>query len=221
MKWTEGFSPFDDHPQPVEIKSFGLVGVNCEQILEITTMFRDGERAQLISVLRDETGHPWAARTLQDQWDDDEAEARSRGLFDLIWHRRAMQVDPMVVAPDFAGFDVLMQVAHDVCPQAAGLLEYVNACNTSNERRHAGPEWWAAWHAASETKSGGWLDHAEARKLAACWSDLATPEVELACLEVMGASYTHSGSWTLLTNLGGFFAQCGAENRSVVCEIDT
>lgn len=222
MKWGKGFSPFEEpSSQPAEVETFGLIGIVPEQVLELRELFSRAGLPELTKVLREEAGHPWAARTLQDLWEEGESDARQRALFDVIWHRRALQVDPMVTAPGFAGFDVLMEVARAVAPDVAALLDYIDGGNTRNDRRNSGPEWWKAWHGASETRPGGWLTREEARELTQGWSALATPEFELACLEAMGTTYTHSGCWALLTNLGGFFAQCASEQRSVVCEIDS
>lgn len=213
-------SPDTGSSRRVELRSFGLVGVVPEPILDIVRRFRESDLNELKSLLRTEAGHPWAAHSLEDGWREDEDEARRRGLFDLIWHRRALQTDPFLAAHDFAGFDVLLDAAHQVAPDVADLLAHLDGSDPENPRAADGPEWWSAWHTAAMTQPGGWLGHEEVKALCDSWWKVSTPEVEENCLALLGATYTHPGCWSLLSDLGGFFAQCSSENRVVVVEVD-
>ncbi|HVM35984.1 MAG TPA: hypothetical protein VM784_11650 [Actinomycetota bacterium] len=204
----------------VELRTFGLVGVLSDPIVELVRKFSEGDKEELTALLRDEAGHPWAAHSFEDTWEEDQDEARHRGLFDLIWHRRALQKDPFLAAHDFAGFDVLLDAALEVAPDAGAFLASVDGSNPDNPRAADGPEWWNAWHTAAGTNPGGWLDNDEVKELCNLWWKVATPEVEEACLSLLGATYTHPGCWTLLSDLGGFFAQCSSEGRVVIAELD-
>ncbi len=203
----------------VDLRNFGLVGIVPDQVLDVVRLFERADRATLSDVLRDRAGYPWA-RAFEDAWSQDEAEARRRGLFDLVWHRRALQVDPMVQAPAYAGFDVLLDVVGDEAPEVHALLSHLNPVDPDNERRRHGPDWWRAWHDAAATRAGGWLGLDEVRRLADSWSVLTSSEIEETCLTLLGATFTHPGCWKLLTDLGGFFAQCATEKRVVVAEVD-
>ncbi len=205
--------------RPADLRSFGLVGIVADQVLDVVRLFERADRATLSNVLRERAGYPWA-RAFDDAWSQDEAEARRRGLFDLVWHRRALQVDPMVQAPAYAGFDVLLEVVQGMAPNVHELLSHLNPIDPRNERRERGPDWWRAWHDAAATRSGGWLELDEVRALAQSWTVLASSEVEETCLELLGATFTHPGCWKLLSDLGGFFAQCATEKRVVVAELD-
>ncbi len=209
-----------DAQEPSELGTFTLLGIVEGHIVELATQFRGAERAALVKLLRERAGHPWAARAFESACDDDEAEARRRGLFDLVWHHRALDVDPMVTASYSGAFDVLVDAARKVAPDLAELLAHLDANDPANPRPRQGPEWWRAWHEAAGTRSGGWLDREEVRALSEKWWRVATPEVEEACLAAQGVTYTHPGCWKLLSDLGGFFAQCASERRVVVVEVD-
>ncbi len=214
--------PFDVRGRAgrVELKTFSLHGIDDEQILLFSNTFTTADKELLQAQLREEVGHPWAANALAETWEENEVEARRRGLFDLIWHRRARQVDPFVPARDFAGFDVLVDAAQHLCPEVAQLLVFVNGNDPTNPRAFDGPEWWRAWHEGAATRAGGWLSTDEVRRLSSSWWKISAAEVEAACLTALGATYTHPGCWALLSDLGGFFAQCSSENRVVVVEVD-
>jgi len=206
--------------RPSERHNFCLIGLIPDQIQELGRLFAQEDREKLSMYLREEAGIPWS-KSFEDTWDEagDEV-ARARGLFDLIWHRRALAIDPVVNAPDFTGFDVLLSIAQQAVPEVAELLVKVDGNNSSNPRRSEGPEWWGIWHQANGSKPAGWLSAEEAAHIHKLWSDLATPEVEEACLTIMGIPYTHPGCWSLMEEFGGFFAQCLSERRSVVGEVD-
>ena len=204
----------------LSLRTFSLLGIVADDIVSLTRTFETAGPDELVATLRDEAGHPWAAHAFEDAWATDPAEARRRGLFDLVWHRRALQIDPFMAARDFAGFDVLLDAARRVSPAAAELLAHVDGNSPDNPRAQHGPPWWEAWHGAAATQPGGWLELDEVRALSDAWSSLATPEVEEACLGALGVAFTHPGCWTLLWDLGGFFAQCASEGRVVVVEVD-
>jgi len=205
--------------RPRERHNFCLLGVHPEQVIELGTLFAEGDRDRLSKELREEAGLPWA-RNFEDLWETGEEEARRRGLFDLMWHRRALAIDPVANAPDFTGFDVLMTVARQATPELATLLAFVDGNDATNPRRTEGPEWWTIWHKASGSRPGGWLSEEETAAINDQWRDLATAEIEEACLTIMGTPFTHPGCWGLMEDFGGFFAQCSAERRSAVAEVD-
>ncbi len=205
--------------RPLERHTLGLIGLIPDQIIEPAKLFRESDRPSLEAALR-EGGLIWANRSLDDFWESDEEEARRRALFDLIWHRRALELDPFVMLPDFAGFDVLLDVATEIHRDLGLVLARIDGNNPDNPRATDGPDWWQAWHYATRSRSGGWLDRQEVREVAELWDLVSTPEVEEVCLQVMGVPYTHPGCWTLLEQLGGFFAQCASENRAVAVEVD-
>lgn len=206
--------------RPIERHNFSLIGILPQQVLELTNMFATADREALSQALREEAGHPWASKVFEEIWEVDKAEARKRGVFDLIWHRRAMEYDPIVNAPDFAGFDILLEAAEQVAPDLHRLLSFVNGNDALGPRRDEVPEWCRAWHEATGSKCGGWLDVEEVKQLCGDWPSVANPEIEEVCLSVMRVPYTHPGCWTLLSDLGGFFAQCATERRAVVVEVD-
>lgn len=209
-----------DGGRPIERHNFCLIGIIPDQIQELGRLFSQEDREKVSAYLREEAGIPWA-KSFEDTWEEvGEGEARARGLFDLIWHRRALAIDPVVNAPDFTGFDVLMNIARQAVPEVADLLINVDGNEGSNPRRSEGPEWWEIWHKANGSRPAGWLSSEEAARIHHGWSDLATPEIEEACLTIMGVPYTHPGCWGLMEEFGGFFAQCSSERRSVVAEVD-
>lgn len=216
----EPFEMPESVPRPLERHTFSLIGILPEQVLELKRMFDTAGRQTLSQALREEAGHPWASKAFEELWQEDPARARQRGLFDLIWHRRAMEYDPIVNAPDFAGFDILLDAASQISPELAELLAFVNGNDPLCPRRTEGPEWWEAWHQATTARPGGWLEHEEVRLVSEEWRSLATPEVEEVCLAAMRVPFTHSGCWTLMSDLGGFWAQCASERRAVVVEVD-
>jgi hypothetical protein len=167
----------------------------------------------------EEAGLPWA-RAFETAWDRDEAEARRAGVFDYSWHRRARRVDPIITARSVSGFDVLLEAAQQIGSETTPLLRHIDANDPANPRRHDGPNWWSAWHASAATNPGGWLEQDELRTLANCWWQVSSAEVEAACLEALGARFTHPGCWQLMNDLGGFFSQCVSEKRVVLVEVD-
>lgn len=204
----------------VELHTLCFVGIYPERIRRTANLFATADRPTLLETLREEAGHPWAATALKSCWDENEAEARDRGIFDLIWHQRAMETYPIVSAQDFEGFHVLLDAARQVDPDLASLLSCLDGNDPENPRQQDPPDWVRAWHSATATRCGGWLDTDEVRTVTQHWAGLATPEVEEGCLLAMGATYTQPGCWSLMSNLGGFFAQCGTEDRAVVVEVD-
>lgn len=208
-----------DPTRVVERRTFALVGLVPAQVLQLAELFRNGSKEELVSLLMEEAGLPWA-HALETAWEHDEAEARSRGLFDFSWHRRARQIDPIITARSIAGFDVLLEAARQLDSKTLPLLEFIDANDPDNPRRVQGPAWWAAWHAAAATQPGGWLEVDELGTLAEYWWQISSADVEEACLEALGATFTHPGCWQLLNDLGGFFSQCVSEKRSVLVEVD-
>lgn len=206
--------------RPTERSAAALIGLPADEIVSLTERFRTDSRENLLAFLREEAGHPWAAHSFERTWDEDEQEARCRGLFDLIWHRRALAIDPIINVPAFSGFDVLMDAARRAAPELAHLLAHIDPHNPSNPRCSEGPDWWKAWHDSVATTSAGWLDADEVTALAESWWRLTQPELEEACVTMLGATYTHPGCWSLLSDLGGFFAQCMTEKRVVAVEAD-
>ncbi len=209
---SEGLRPRERH-------NFCLIGIMPTQILELGKLFDEGDRDRLSKELREEAGFPWA-KAFEDLWEADEPQARQKGLFDLMWHRRALAVDPVVNAPDFTGFDVLINIAMQAAPDLGELLSAVDGNDPSNPRRQEGPEWWKLWHQATGSRPGGWLSQEEAVQVHQIWPEVANPEIEEACLSIMGVPYTHPGCWGLMEDFGGFFAQCSSERRAVVAEVD-
>lgn len=203
----------------VEKHNFMLIGIEPDALLNICDTFRTAPREDLSQILLDQAGFPWV-HPFEIAWEKDQDEARSRGLFDLLWHRRALNRDPVVSAQDFAGFDVLLDAARRIDVEAATLLGHVDGNNPANPRRAEGPRWWSEWHRATASKTGGWLEAEEVRTLHGRWHLVSEPEVEEACLEELGATYTGPGCWALLDEFGGFFAQCACEDRSVLVEVD-
>lgn len=200
--------------------TFCLVGLLADEVTELSTLFERAEPEVLRARLLEEAGFPWA-HAFDIAWQQDPAEARTRGLFDLLWHQRALERDPMMTAPDYSGFNVLLEAISQVEPGLAQLLSHIDACRTDNPRRRAGPGWWQAWHAGTATTPCGWLDLDEVRAVHEIWPRIAVPELEEACLTALGATYTHPGCWRLLADLGGFFAQCACEQRVVIAELDS
>lgn len=205
--------------RPLERHNFCLIGILPAQIIELGRLFKEGDRQTLVTQLREEAGIPWS-NAFESVWETDEDQARQKGLFDLMWHRRAMAMDPVVSAPDFTGFDVLLDIAKQAAPELGGLLSAIDGNDASNPRRSDGPDWWEYWHYATGSKSGGWLSGEEAAQIHEAWPQIANPEIEEACLSIMGVSYTHPGCWGLMEDFGGFFAQCSSERRAVVAEVD-
>lgn len=205
--------------RPLERHNFCLIGIVPEQIVELGGLFRDADKERLVKELREEAGLPWANAFIT-LWETDERQARQKGLFDLMWHRRAMAMDPVVNAPDFTGFDVLLNIAKQAAPDLGELLSAVDGNDGSNPRRTDGPDWWAFWHDATGSRPGGWLSGEEAARIHQEWPQIANPEIEEACLSIMGVSYTYPGCWGLMEDFGGFFAQCSSERRAVVAEVD-
>lgn len=208
-----------DPTRVVERHTFALVGLIPSQVLELADLFRTGSKEDLVHLLMEEAGLPWA-HALETAWDNAEDEARRNALFDFSWHRRARQIDPIITARSIAGFDVLLEAARQLGSATAPLLEHIDANDPDNPRRSEGPKWWAAWHAAASTQPGGWLELDELQRLANCWWEISSAEVEEACLEALGATFTHAGCWQLLNDLGGFFSQCVSEKRAVLVEVD-
>jgi hypothetical protein len=196
-----------------------FVGLIPQQVNELVALFRDGEKEAIIDRLSEEAGMPWV-RAFESRWSTDEAEARRDALFDLAWHRRARELDPIITAPDFAGFDTLLEVAEGAAPELWRVLRHIEPDGATNPRCHEGPAWWSAWHEATATVPGGWLDLEEVQHVWGSWSEITTVEVERACVEAMGATYTHPGCWGLLRDLSGFFAQCMSERRVALAEVD-
>ncbi len=216
-----GFDP-SDPPEPAQAlrpQTFGFVGILSDHILELVRLFKSADRATLSSVLREEAGLPWA-RAFDGAWEADEREGRWRGLFDLVWHRRAMDRDPRVSA-SVSDFEALLDVVHEDAPQLAALLAFVDPNNSANRRRHSGPEWWRAWHEAAATRPGGWLDLDEVRFVARSWSSVRTTEADAGSLDLVEQIYAPAGTSSLPMDLGGFFAQCSCESRVVVVEVDS
>lgn len=205
--------------RPTERHNFCLIGILPEQIVDIGQLFREGDCERLAKELREEAGLPWA-NAFESLWETDEQQARQKGLFDLMWHRRAMAMDPVANAPDFTGFDVLLTIAKQAAPDLGELLSRIDGNDTSNPRRSEGPDWWKYWHSATGSRPGGWLSDEEAAEIHQAWPEVANPEIEEACLSIMGVSYTHPGCWGLMEDFGGFFAQCSSERRAVVAEVD-
>lgn len=205
--------------RPVPRRTLSLIGIIPEEIVDLARLFETGDRADLVAAIEREAGLPWV-HLFEGAWLLDEREARSRGLFDLMWHRRATECDPIVTAPDFSGFEILLDAARNINPDLCRLLEHVDVGRPDNPRRAEGPDWWRAWHAGAGTTTSGWLDLEEVRAISASWGCLCDPDVEEMCLSAMGATYTHPGCWSLLSDLGGFFAQCASESRVVVAESD-
>lgn len=208
-----------DGQRVVERHTFALVGLVPAQVVELDELFRIGSKDDLVQLLTEEAGFPWA-HALETAWEKDEAEARRNGLFDFNWHRRARRIDPIITARSIAGFDVLLMAARQLGTDAAPLLTHIDANDPNNPRRAEGPDWWEAWHYAASTQPGGWLQREEVCALADCWWQIASAEVEEACLEALGATFTHPGCWQLLNDLGGFFSQCVSEKRAVLIEVD-
>lgn len=215
-------TPWDPYPEqraPHETpRTFSLVGVIPEQTLELSSLFESGDHDSMVARVSEEAGLPWV-NAFQTAWVESEDQARTLGLFDLAWHRRARAIDPIVIARDFAGFDILVTEAGRLIPDLGVLLAHIDP-NRPHERIHHGPDWWVAWHRAMRTQPGGWLEREEIRVLWDLWPRLMHPGFERSCLEIMGASYTHPGCWSLLDDLGGFFAQCVSECRGVLAEVD-
>lgn len=205
--------------RPLERHNFCLIGIVPDQVVDLGRLFAEGDRDRLSKELREEAGIPWS-RAFEDMWDGGEAEARRKGLFDLVWHRRALAIDPVVNAPDFTGFDVLLDIARQAVPELGELLSFVDGNEASNPRRAEGPDWWSWWHEATGSRSGGWLSNEEAAEVHNLWPQMANPEIEEACLSIMGVAYTHPGCWGLMEDFGGFFGQCSSERRAVVAEVD-
>lgn len=205
--------------RPLERHNFCLIGIVPGQVVDLGRLFAEGDRDRLSKELREEAGIPWS-RAFEDMWDSGEAEARRKGLFDLVWHRRALAIDPVVNAPDFTGFDVLLDIARQAVPELGELLSSVDGNEASNPRREEGPDWWSRWHEATGSRSGGWLSYEEAAEVHNLWPQVANPEIEEACLSIMGVAYTHPGCWGLMEDFGGFFGQCSSERRAVVAEVD-
>ncbi len=218
-RWdSERVNP-DEGARRTELRTFALLGLVPDQITELHELFSTADPDKLIDTLQREAGYPWV-HSFQSAWARNEADARGAALFDLTWHRRARQLDPTITARNFAGFDVLLQAAHEVAPELARLLRCIDPNDGDNRRKGEGPGWWRCWHAATSTEPGGWLEADEIRALWQGWPSLTTPELEQHCLESMGATYTHPGCWTLLSDLGGFFAQCVSERRAALAEVD-
>ena len=207
-----------DEMRPNERTTFCLIGIVPDQIEEFGKLFGSGDKEKLSGTLMEEAGLPWA-KSFEEAWEAGEQEARQRGLFDLMWHRRAMAIDPVLNAPNFSGWDVLMTVARQVDADLAGLLSNIDGNNRANPRRQDGPQWWKVWHHGTGAPPGGWLTVEESALVHEKWRDFAIPEIEEACLEMQGLSYTHQGCWTLMSDMGGFFAQCSSERRAVVGEV--
>lgn len=205
--------------RPLERHNFCLIGILPAQIIELGQLFKEGDRDRLSKELREEAGFPWA-NAFENLWETDQDQARQKGLFDLVWHRRAMAMDPVVNAPDFTGFDVLLNITKQAAPELGNLLAAVDGNDSSNPRRTQGPEWWEYWHHATGSRPGGWLSDSEAVEIHQAWPQIANPEIEEACLSIMGVTYTHPGCWGLMEDFGGFFAQCSSEHRAVVAEVD-
>lgn len=214
------WDPFpEEAPRSNELRTFALVGLVPEQVLDLVALFRSGDRTSMVARLSEEAGLPWVS-AFEAKWGSDEHQARKDGLFDLTWHRRARELDPIITAPNFAGFDVLIDMAEQIAPDAGRLLRLIDPNDHVNPRCREGPDWWQAWHEASGTQAGGWLERAEIQEIWQAWPHVTQPEVEQTCLEAMGASYTHPGCWTLLNDLSGFFAQCISERRGALAEVD-
>lgn len=205
--------------RPLERHNFCLIGIVPDQIIELGRLFKEGDRERLSKELREEAGFPWA-NAFDSLWETDPEQARQKGLFDLMWRRRAMATDPVVNAPDFTGFDVLLNIAKQAAPDLGDLLSLIDGNASTNPRRAEGPEWWEFWHYGTGSRPGGWLTGEEAAEIHQAWPQVATPEIEEACLSVMGIGYTHPGCWGLMEDFGGFFAQCASERRAVVAEVD-
>lgn len=223
MSFGRGSLPRDADPtgpaRSLELRTFALVGVVPQQVTELTALFRDGSKDAIVARLSDEAGLPWV-RSFQDRSVEDEGTARRHALFDLTWHRRARELDPIVTARNFSGFDVLLETASEVDPELGGLLGHIDPNDHANPRTLEGPLWWRLWHQATGTKPGGWLDLDEIIHLWRIWPAITSTEVERGCLHSMGATYTHPGCWKLLDDLSGFFAQCVSERRAVLAEVD-
>ncbi|MFN2388961.1 MAG: hypothetical protein ABR575_05070 [Actinomycetota bacterium] len=202
-----------------ELRTFALIGLVPDPVMEVIELFRTGDRSQLSAALQEEAGLPWV-RSFESAWEIDPTAARRSGLFDLLWHRRARDVDPIITARNFAGFDVLLDAARRAAPDLAVLLAGIDPNDPVNPRVADGPAWCRAWHEAAATHPGGWLAGDEVRALCEGWWKLTGGDLEQICVETMGATYTHPGCWTLLSELGGFFSQCVSEGRSVVVEVD-
>jgi len=153
-----------DSLRPLERHNFCLIGIVPGQVIDLGRLFEEGDRDRLSKELREEAGIPWS-RAFEDMWDGGEAEARRKGLFDLTWHRRALAIDPVVNAPDFTGFDVLLNIARQAVPELGELLSFVDGNEASNPRRAEGPDWWSWWHQATGSRSGGWLSSEEAAEV--------------------------------------------------------
>lgn len=203
----------------VDLQTFALSGLIPAAILDTVRFFETSDRDSIAAALLDEAGRPWA-HSFESAWANNQDEARKKALFDLVWHRRARELDPMVTARGFAGFDVLLDAARQVAPELATMLGRIDPHDHGNVRRQDGPDWWQAWHDSNGTASGGWLTLDEVDAVWRQWPLIMTDEVEQSCLEAMGASYTHAGCWALLNDLGGFFAQCSSERRAVLSEVD-
>lgn len=203
----------------LELRTFALVGLVPEQITELSELFRRADKPAIVQRLSDEAGLPWV-RSFEDRWEIDPEAARRDALFDLTWHRRARELDPMVTARNFSGFDVLLDAASEMNDELRSLLGHLDPNDDANPRCLEGPAWWKVWHEATGTKPGGWLDAEDLARLSQLWPALAAPPIEQQCVEMMGATYTHPGCWTLLDDLGGFFAQCQSERRCVLAEVD-
>lgn len=217
-KKREEWLEVPEEMRPIERHTFCLIGIVPAEIEKIGDMFAQADRDELSRTLLEQAGLPWA-KSFEDMWETGEQEARQRGLFDLLWHRRALAIDPVLNAPNFSGFDVLLTVAKQCDPQLADLIAQIDGNNSSNPRRREGPKWWSVWHRATGSPSGGWLDVEEAAAIHERWPKFATAEIEEACLEMQGLPYTHPGCWALMGDFGGFFAQCSSERRAVVGEV--
>ncbi len=215
-----GFDPFDpETAQALQPHIFSVVGILSDQIVELVRLFKSADRATLSNVLRQEAGLPWA-RAFDGAWEADENEGRWRGLFDLVWHRRAMDRDPRIGA-SVSDFGALLDVVRKDVPQLADLLAFVDPNDSANPRRHSGPEWWRAWHEAAATRPGGWLDLEEVRLVSGSWWRVRTPESGATPSELVEQIYLPGAASSLPHELGGFFAQCTCEKRVVVVEVDS
>jgi hypothetical protein len=201
------------------LRTFSLVGLIPDAVTELTSLFQEGSRTEIVARLSDEAGLPWV-RSFEQRWAVDEEAARRDALFDLIWHRRARELDPIVTARNFSGFDVLLETAGGIDPGLRQLLGNIDPNDGHNPRAEEGPTWWRLWHEATGTEPGGWLSLEEINRLWQMWALLTQPGIEQTCVESMGATYTHPGCWALLDDLGGFFAQCVSEGRTALAEVD-